>query len=189
MPGVSFRPRLTVDCDAPVWSERLDRSERVIVRCGLQLRIKETRLSDHVRVLGGFSAWNHGCHVASYVLAPVRRPRTSHPSHSSVGGTATGPVDSPSGSGPELLPFWTVHATVSTYPHAEANLRMHVGTTAHHVGFPGCRQSLGEEVVCGAARGGAGRDRRSAIRRDCQYTTLHPLRELVRSLAFREIVG
>jgi hypothetical protein len=24
---------------------------------------------------------------------------------------------------------------------------MHVGTTAHHVGFLGCRQSLGEEVV------------------------------------------
>ena len=38
---------------------------------------------------------------------------------------------------------------------------MHVGTTAHHVGFLGCRQSLREEVL--AKR--SGRNRRSPLGR------------------------
>jgi len=51
---------------------------------------------------------------------------------------------------------------------------MHVGTTAHHVGFLGCRQSLGEdEVMAQRAVAGTARPiRKAQFGAICQYTTL-----------------
>jgi|TARA_B110001469_G_scaffold84373_1_gene79850 hypothetical protein len=50
---------------------------------------------------------------------------------------------------------------------------MHVGTTAHHVGFLGCRQSLGEdEVVAQRAVAGTADPQQAQFGAICQYTTL-----------------
>jgi len=106
----------------------------------------------------------------------------SHLSHSRGG---TGPVDGPNAC-PEPLPFWTVHATVSTHMLSKPKNACGNNSPSIHVGFLGCRQSL----AVGGEGGGVARSGRvagttnlkyaSAI---CQYTTLlyTLIRELVRS--------